>query len=291
MFFFNFRTFIKSIQYNSQKIILFRNILFYMKEIKILVSVENLTEETVEWINNLNVGVEFDFFSIPENLHVSNLENSIKKYSELLKKVKNKITMHGAFSDLNISAREPMIVDVCKFRISQSIEIAEKLNIHDIVFHPNYFHSNRNGYKDFWTKLQTDFWANFVKTIENKNITIYLENTREENASYISSIIESVDSKYIKACYDTGHSNCFTNSKIKPSEWVKSYNNKLGLIHLHSNYGIVDDHTFFRNGTVDFTDFFEQLSYLQQLPIIVAEVKTKEDAELSIAELRKIFSE
>jgi len=62
------------------------------------------------------------------------------------------------------------------------------------------------------------------------------------------------------------------------------------LIHLHSNYGIVDDHTFFRNGTVDFTDFFEQLSYLQQLPIIVAEVKTKENAELSIAELRKIFS-
>ncbi len=177
-----------------------------MKEIKILVSVENLTEETVEWINNLNVGVEFDFFSIPENLHVSNLDNSIKKYSELLKKVKNKITMHGAFSDLNISAREPMIVDVCKFRISQSIEIAEKLNIHDIVFHPNYFHSNRKGYKDFWTKLQTDFWANFVKTLENKNITIYLENTREENASYISSIIESVDSKYIKACYDTGHS-------------------------------------------------------------------------------------
>jgi sugar phosphate isomerase/epimerase len=260
-----------------------------MTKNKILASVDKVSEKIIEQLNEWNIGMELDFFSFPENLDEKTLKNSIDFHKKILKNLKNKTTLHGAFYDLNLTARDPLFVDLCRYRIIQSIEIAEELGITDVVFHPNYFHSTRTGYKEYWINLQVNFWTRFLKIIENKNITIYLENTREEDASFINSIIEKIGSSRFLACYDTGHSNCFTNSKLKPAEWVNSYGNNLGYVHLHSNNAKTDEHLYFRNGNIDFSDFFEEIYKLESNPLITIEVKTKEDVIQSYNELKKYF--
>jgi len=254
---------------------------------KILVAVNKLDFKIVNWLNQNNLGIELDFFSYPENLDNQNLDISINYHKELLSLINNKITMHGAFYDLNITARDAKIVDVAKFRINQSIEIAKKLNIKDIVFHPNYVHSSKSDYIKFWTNKQVEFWQQFISQIEQDEINIYLENTRENDASYISNIIDNLNNKHFKVCFDTGHSNCFTNSKIKPAEWVKNYNNKLNYIHLHSNFGYTDEHLAFTKGNIDFDNFFEEISKLNSDLLIIIEVKTFEEVIQSLKELQK----
>jgi len=254
----------------------------------ILVAIKELNIEIIEWLNKLNLGIELDYFSFPENLNSDKLENSIEEYNNLLKLVKNEISMHGAFYDLNPIARDPKIVEVAQFRILQSIEIANKLNIKHIVFHANFVDSTYKNYKEFWVKKQVKFWKYFIDILELNNVTIYIENTREHDASFINEILEKIDNKHFKACFDTGHSNCFTNSKIKPSEWVKNYANNLGYIHLHSNSGKTDEHIAFTKGNIDFSNFFEEISKLKSKPFIIIEVKTKEDIEISLNKLEQI---
>ena len=62
--------------------------------------------------------------------------------------------MHGAFYGLNPTARDTMLLDVYRFRVNQSIEIAQELGLNKIVFHTNYIHSQKPGYQAIWTKKQ-----------------------------------------------------------------------------------------------------------------------------------------
>jgi hypothetical protein len=48
-----------------------------------------------------------------------------------------------------------MLLNVYKFRIDQSIDITTELD--KIVFHANYHHSNKIGYKDIWIDKQGVF--------------------------------------------------------------------------------------------------------------------------------------
>jgi len=254
---------------------------------KILISIENIDNNTIEWLNNNDLGVELDFFSIPENIYI-NLNESLSLYKKIVSKINNTITMHGSFYDLNLIARDRMIIDVAMFRVNQSIEIANYLKIKHIVFHCNYVHSTKNNYKEFWIQKQTEFWTKFKNKIEDENITIYLENTREEDYTYINQIIKNMNSNF-KACYDTGHSNCFTNSKLKPVEWLQGYNQNVGYIHLHSNDSTTDQHICFTDGNIDFSNFFETYNKMENKPLLVIEVKKYEDVQKSLHNLKSIL--
>lgn len=254
----------------------------------ILVSVAEVNEALLEELVRANVGIEISYFSNPLVLEKANLAEEITRHYHLLKDFPLPKTIHGAFYDLNPTARDPKILEVCRFRILQSLEIAAEFGMKKIVFHTNYIHSNHSEYKKFWINKQISFWQEFIPTLEKWDICIYLENTREENPDYIYQIIKGLNSKYFSICYDTGHSHCFTESKISPVEWVNAYQNELGYIHLHSNFGKTDDHIAFTKGSVNFEGFFEKLSTLESNPYIIIEVKKREDYVLSLAALRQL---
>lgn len=253
----------------------------------ILVSVAEVNETLLQGLIAANVGIELSYFSNPSVLESPNLEAEIARHALLLKDFPLPKTIHGAFYDLNPTARDPKILEICRFRILQSLEIAAALEMQKVVFHTNYIHSNHSDYKNYWINKQIHFWEQFIPILEKLNICIYLENTREENATYIQQIIKGLNHKNISICYDTGHSHCFTESQIKPLEWVNTYQNDLGYIHLHSNFGKTDDHIAFTKGTVNFEGFFEKVATLESNPYIIIEVKKREDYLISLAALKE----
>ncbi len=255
----------------------------------ILVSTSKLTSEIVDFLNSKKTGVEIDFFSFPENLDEKYLDLHIKNYKKLLLNLNEKATLHGAFYDLSIISRDPLIVEVCKYRILQAIDIAEELNIHDIVFHANFIPSARQNYKQLWLKKQTIFWEQFIPLLTKKQIKVHIENTREEDATYIKQLLINLNSPCFGVCLDTGHINCFTNSKIKPSKWVQEYGNYLSYIHLHSNHGLTDEHICFTDGNIDFSDFFEEIDELPNSPLLIIENKTAEQVKSSLEALNLIY--
>ena len=256
----------------------------------ILVSVEQVTPQLLANLTTQQVGLELSYFANPVHLEAANLNEQIAYHKTLLQDFNLPKTMHGAFYDLNPVARDARIIEVCYFRVNQSLEIAAQLGMKKVVFHTNYIHSNYSDYKKVWIDKQVAFWTKLKPTLESLGISIYLENTSEENATYINTIVELLDSPHIAVCYDTGHSHCFTNSKISPVEWVKVYGNKLGYVHLHSNHGAFDEHIAFTKGTVNFEGFFEAFMAIDPLPYLIIEVKKSEDYHISLAALREMFA-
>lgn len=253
---------------------------------KILVSVENMTEQVLANLTAQQVGIELSYFSYPWVLDKENLQEEIQQHKDLLQDFSLPKSMHGAFYDLNPVARDSKLIEVCDFRIKQSLEIANELQMKKVVFHTNFIPSTKRNYQDFWIEKQVVFWEKYVPFLQEKGIVILLENTREENTSYILPIINAINSPNVRICYDTGHSHCFTESKEKPATWVENYQEALTYIHLHSNHGITDEHIAFTDGNIDFAGFFEAISALQNVPDIIIEVKTQVDFYKSLGALK-----
>lgn len=255
-------------------------------KIPLLVSVADVTPELLQRLEAQKVGVELSYFSYPSNLEAENLATAIPHYKTMLSAFSQPITMHGAFYDLSMTARDPKIVEVARFRINQSLDIAIELGIKHLVFHTNYIHSKRPGYKEVWIGKQVQFWKQFIPKMEAHGIIAHLENTREEDYTYIGAILDQLAHPNFKTCYDTGHSHCFTTQQNKPIKWVNGYGKHLTYIHLHSNNGVIDQHVAFTKGTVDFDGFFEAIQALPNTPHLIIEVAHREDYLISLEALR-----
>lgn len=262
-----------------------------MKKHQVLVSVMNLTAENVAEFIDKRVGIELSTFVKPNNLAKGKLRPLIKQTQQLLQDFPYPITMHGAFYNLNITARDPLIVEVCFQRIRQSLEIAQELGITKVVFHTAYKPMPyKKTYQLLWIAKQVMFWRRIVPIAEKYGITAYLENIQEPDFTLIKGILDEIDSPSLKTCLDTGHTHCFTNTNILPADWVKGYGNQLGYIHLHSNHGKKDEHISFTEGTLNFAGFFEALDDLPSSPNIIIEVKSRAAYLKSYEALTKILN-
>jgi len=240
-------------------------------------SVLYLTKEVVTQFEQKGIGLELSYFAIPEHLERDDFQDKVEETKELLKDFSYPVSIHGAFYDLSLTARDPMIVNVAEYRIRESLDIARELGMTQVVFHANYFPSKRKGFKELWLEKQIAFWQKILPQAEEFGITMMIENTREPDASYIGDLLTALDSPYAKTCLDTGHTHCFTDSRIPLREWVKVYGKHLAYVHLHNNYGVRDEHLAFTTGTLDFDDFFESLERLDNYPTMIMELKTREE--------------
>lgn len=252
-------------------------------------SILDLYPETIEKFTDLEIGVELSAFAHPKNLSEDVFSPLLASYKRMLKDFKHPISMHGAFYDLKMVARDPWIVDVAYRRIIQSLEIANELGVQKVVFHANYVPVPDRKYQLLWMASQIAFWEKVLPTAEKYGIQMLIENTREPKAEFINEILKHLDSPYCKTCLDTGHTNCFTKSGIAPRDWVKDYGNNLAYIHLHNNHGLQDEHLEFPNGTLDLEGFFPALEELDEYPWIILEVKTKDAFEKSYAAIKEVF--
>jgi sugar phosphate isomerase/epimerase len=258
------------------------------KQPVILASVLDFNQGVCDRFNDLGIGVELSALSLPQNLEAGILEPLIKQTQEVLKNLKGVCTMHGAFFNLQIMARDPWIVEVCKKRMLQSLEIADRLGAKRLVFHANYPPNKNPKHRQNFIDAQLRYWPELIRKAESYNIKMLLENTQEPDPSYLYEVLSQLDSPYLKACYDTGHSNCFTHTKIPPHQWVEGLGEELTYLHLHDNHGERDDHIAFTDGNQDFELFFPALEALPEYPWINIEVKTKEAFARSIEGLKAL---
>jgi len=241
----------------------------------------------LQWLSERNLGLEIDFFSLPENLHPARLEAHLREYKAMLADFEGVVSMHAPFYEIYPVSREPLIEEVAQRRCAQALDVAEALQARHIVFHANYKPSQRADFLAFWQQRQAEFWQPFAEDMQARRLCGYLENTQEETPEYLLPIVQQINSPALRLCYDTGHSQCFTRSKIAPQHWAKAYGDYLGYIHLHTNGGQRDEHLCYTHpqGVVDFTGFFESVKQLASPPLLIIEVKTMQCVEDSYASL------
>ncbi|WCL81896.1 sugar phosphate isomerase/epimerase [Saprospira sp. CCB-QB6] len=258
-----------------------------MQKFQVSASVLHFSPQVADHFNKLGIGVELSAFSLPHYLSPNRLPDLLTQTTNLLSNFKGPVSMHGPFFDMNPIARDPWILEVCRKRMLQSLELADRLGARQLVFHANYIPHRAKDHDHIFVEKQLEYWPKIVRAAEDYDIRLLLENTREHSPKLLYDILTPINSPHFKACLDTGHTHCFTHSKLPLKDWVAGLGEQLAYVHLHANHGDLDEHLAYTDGNQDFTGFFEGLQALPKWPDLIIEVKTKNAFLRSLGALQR----
>lgn len=185
-------------------------------------------------------------------LEFSGLINPIHYSAEFIKSVKDLEhfnlfnSVHGPFYDLIPASLDPEVQELAKVKFMRAIDATKELNIKHLIFHTGwlpYFYSD-----DIWVKNSIEFWKGIMDYCGD-SINIHLENVKETNPLLIKDIIKGVDRKNFDMCLDIGH--VYLENGDKVDEWIDELHEVIGHVHIHNNFGSIDDHNGLDEGHLD----------------------------------------
>ncbi|KQC07486.1 MAG: hypothetical protein APR62_06375, partial [Smithella sp. SDB] len=168
-----------------------------------------------------------------------------------------KITFHAPFLDLRPAAMDDEIRKASLERIKQVFDLAPYFHPLKIVCHPSFDDRYYVSADDLWLENSVKTWKELIKLAKEYQITIALENVYEKNPFILRRLFDALSSDKICFCFDTGHFNVFSHEPL--NVWLKELGKYLGHLHLHDNFGRLDEHLPVGDGTFPFARFFQIL--------------------------------
>ncbi len=124
-----------------------------------------------------------------------------------------------------------------------------------------------------------------MRSAEEEEIFLALENTYEPDAEMLRDILDTVNSPWLRFCADLGHAACF--SRMAPEEWIESFKDRIVLMHFHDNDGQDDLHQACGEGVVGYDAVFDACKAADLSCAIVLEVDD-EAWDSSIEHLKQV---
>ncbi len=195
------------------------------------------------------------------------------------------VTCHLPYVDLRLGSRDAKVHEYSRDSLQEGLEMASVLRSRIAVFHLGYSNHIPPKHKAGWLERVTETLTEMVKTAEEEEIILAIENTYEPDGELIQELLDTIHSPWLRFCADLGHAACF--SRMAPEEWVEAFKDRMVLLHFHDNDGLDDLHHACGDGVVGYEPVFEACKSAQLSCPIVLEVE--EDAwDGSVAHLSEI---
>lgn len=245
--------------------------------------------EVVDIANQHNLNIEIKSFTKKYNL--SSIDNLLPDYKSALNKFEGVLSLHAPFDAVYKLNQRDKKRELALARYNQALYLAKKLNAKTVIFHTGFspLKERISNYRQEFIKEQAGFWKNFIKHFENAGIIAVLENTNENNPDVLIGIVDEVNSDNLKLCIDTGHANLRVITMINVLEWIKRENGRLYHMHLHNNYGLIDEHNSLLKGSVNFKEIFDTLKENHLSPNLSLEISNYSDVMESVKFIRNNF--
>lgn len=185
------------------------------------------------------------------------------------------VTVHAPFHDLNPGALEPMVRDVTRHRLAQTLAAAEQLGARLIVVHPGYDTWKYGGQDHLWLEQSLSFWPPLLAAAGDAGIVLALENIFEVHPRLLAALLDQFDSPSIGHCFDVGHWRLFAGA-VTLTEWFSALAHRTVHLHLHDNRGTGDDHLPIGEGDIDFATLFRLVAALPKAPTMTLEAHSRE---------------
>lgn len=224
--------------------------------------------------------LELAGFMYPENLMKQ--QETLAYYQTLLKGFTQPIAMHGPVFDVNPVSLDPEFKALSRQRYVQAIECALALNSQYLVFHSQWtpIYKMADCYQS-WLQATIAFYQELdERYLKESNLTLVIENFLDESPRVLNDLIEGIHSPRVRACLDIGHVNLC--SSIPCCDWLDQLGVHLAYIHAHNNWGRVDDHFPFEDGTIDIEGFLNHAMQVPRHYQLVVEVLTLEGIQESL---------
>jgi sugar phosphate isomerase/epimerase len=217
------------------------------------------------------------------NVYDADWRSVLDEQRQKLSNFKGKISFHGVFQDVLVHSIDDKIAEVSRDRVFANLEVAEKLNATQVVFHGNFNPLVKDEYfRKNWVEKNAVFWS---EVLERHDITILLENTWEPTPEIFKELLDEVHSPRLKLCHDIGHSNVY--SKEPFQRWADVLRDHISYMHLSDNCGEIDQHLKVGQGEINWQEFTKVLENCKISPEIVLEQATLENTKVSIAYMEK----
>lgn len=202
---------------------------------------------------------------------------TIRKQVKLFKKVGLKLSsLHATYKDneLHNFFLDNKIGDKIEKGIINDLKIAKKYGFNCVVVH----------LKEEISEIGINRIKRILNVCEELDVPLAIENI--DYQYLFVELFNSIEHKYMRFCYDSGHNNFFD----KEFDYFSKYGDKLICLHLHDNDGTDDLHTLNRYGTIEWEDIARGLSKCNEVNLdyeLIMRVKGKFDAKGALDECYK----
>jgi sugar phosphate isomerase/epimerase len=227
-------------------------------------------------------GLEIQEFANPVNLEAPDeLLNKVNKTANRL----SFLGMHGPFLELVPVSRDRLVRQTAKIRFEQAYQVGMKMGAQHLIIHSGFL--PKTYPRDVWVQNTCDFWFDFLSDKPNPGL-FHIENVYEDEPGAILELVERVNEVFqdelLTSCLDIGHVNA--NSSCSFDEWIGTLGDRIRYVHLHNNFGVLDDHIKLTKGTIDVAQVLELLKVHSPHAIWTIETNV-EDLEPSLLWLQE----
>ena len=203
----------------------------------------------IELARKYNIGIEILEYADPNYFEknvipVDQIKNSAQGISSL--------SVHGPFSDLAPASRDQKVVGITRSRFQEAVNISNQIGAEHLVLHSGFI--PKTYPRETWIEHTVKFWIDFLTNLQTQ-VRIHLENVYEDDFSILIQLIDTVNTELsrnaLSICLDCGHVNA--NSSRSLFEWITRLGNRIQYVHLHNNYGVLDDHFGLLKGDIDYS--------------------------------------
>lgn len=213
-------------------------------------------------------------------------KNECRKEAARLKDAGLKVTFHAPFMDLRPGALDDQVRKTSLERIRQAFDLIEFFQPLKIVCHPSFDDRYYVNCDDLWLENSVRFWSELIRVAKDTGTVIALENVYEKEPDILRKLMEILSGDHLCFCFDTGHFNVFAKTPLKT--WMEQMGRYIGHLHLHDNFGRLDEHLPVGAATFPFEQLFTELMALKIRPTITLEAHSQENLWQSMANLQKM---
>lgn len=242
--------------------------------------------ECVALAHEYHTGIEVQTFAFPPML-TNDWRELLSSYQKHLRDVPGEIALHGPFMDLAGGSLDPLINEVVRERVQQTLHMAGVLGARTLVFHANFIAMIRTPeYREGWTARQVEFWGPLAEQAWAAGHVIALENMWEYDPDIIGNVLRVLNNPGLRACVDVGHTHLF--SDVPLAHWLARLNGFVAHVHINNNHGDIDYHRGLDDGVLDYRALMPHLRRLESAPSISLEIEEADDMRRSLDFLRDL---
>ena len=216
---------------------------------------------------------------------------SIEDYSGIAKQLHRRglsITFHAPFMDLSPGSSDSKIWRATQSRFEQIIQLVQIFKPRTVVCHTGYDAKRYWYVRDLWIEKSLEMWRWFGGCLKDAGAVLMLENVYEHEPDDLEALLRRLKDQGVGFCLDTGHQAVF--GRVPLNTWLESLGPYLGQLHLHDNFGEVDEHLAMGKGRIDFHILFKKLVFTRKVPpLITLEPHREEDFRPSLEYLEMIW--
>ncbi|PKN09365.1 MAG: AP endonuclease [Deltaproteobacteria bacterium HGW-Deltaproteobacteria-7] len=213
-------------------------------------------------------------------------KNECREHAARLKDAGLKVTFHAPFVDLRPGALDDQIRRTSLDRIRQVFDLIPYFQPLKIVCHPSFDDRYYVSCDDLWLENSINFWRQLIPLAKDGGVMIALENVYEKEPDILRRLLATLASDQVCFCFDTGHFNVFSHADL--NTWMEQMGGYIGHLHLHDNFGKLDEHLPVGAATFPFDQFFAALQALKVKPTITLEAHSQDNLWKSLANLQKM---